>query len=128
VVADSDVVITTAAVPGKPAPELVTSGMIEDMAPGSVIVDLAARTGGNCEPTRADETVHHHGVTVLGPTNLPATVPHHASQLYANNVIHFLDHLLEDDRIVIDPEDEITASTLLVHEGTIRSPHADDVD
>lgn len=126
VVADSDVVITTAAVPGQPSPELVTSEMIETMDPGSVIVDLAAEGGGNCEPTRPDETVEHAGVRVFGPTNLPATVPHHASQLYANNVANFLEHLLEENDLSIDTDDEIVTSTMLVHEGTVRSPHEDD--
>lgn len=123
VVADSDVVITSAAIPGQPAPELVTTEMIEGMAPGSVIVDLSADTGGNCEPTRADETVHKNGVTIFGPTNLPATVPHHASQLYANNVNSFLENLLNDGEINIDTEDEIIDSTMLTHNGTIRQPH-----
>ncbi|MCH8344879.1 MAG: NAD(P) transhydrogenase subunit alpha, partial [Planctomycetes bacterium] len=84
-VAQSDVVITTAAVPGKKSPVLVTGEMVAGMAPGSVVVDLAAAYGGNCELTRADETVVEHGVTILGPTNLPSTVPYHASQMYAKN-------------------------------------------
>jgi len=126
VVADSDVVITTAAIPGKSAPELVSTEMIEDMDPGSVIVDLSAGTGGNCEPTVAGETVHHGGVTVFGPTNLPATVPHTASQLMANNMNNFLQHILEDDELAIDTDDEIVDATLLTHEGTVRAPHMDE--
>ena len=82
--------ITTAAVPGKKSPVLVTAEMVAGMAPGSVIVDLAAERGGNCELTSADETVHAHGVTILGPTNLPATVPYHASQMFAKNITTFL--------------------------------------
>lgn len=122
VVADSDVVITTAAVPGKRAPELVTQEMIESMDRGSVIVDVAADTGGNCELTRPGETVTHNGVRLFGPTNLPATVAHHASQLYANNVTNFLDMLFEDGDLSIDTEDEIVDATLLTHEGVIRAP------
>ncbi|WP_254525605.1 Re/Si-specific NAD(P)(+) transhydrogenase subunit alpha [Natrinema caseinilyticum] len=123
VIADSDVVITTAAVPGKPSPELVTNEMIEGMETGSVIVDLAAEGGGNCEPTRADETVTYEGVTVFGPTNLPGTVSRTTSRLYANNVTNFLDNLLEDDELTIDATDEIVDATMLTHDGTIRNPH-----
>jgi len=127
VVGDSDVVITTAAVPGGEAPELVTNEMIEGMDPGSVIVDLAAEGGGNCEPTVADETVTHEGVTIFGPTNLPATVSHTASQLYANNLANFLDLLLTDEAdLEIDLDDEIIDATLLTHDGEIRNPHLDD--
>jgi NAD(P) transhydrogenase subunit alpha len=125
VVPESDVVITTAAIPGAPAPELVSTEMIEGMDDGSVVVDLSAPTGGNCEPTVAGETVEHAGVTVLGPTNLPATVPHTASQLFANNLYNFLDHLLDDGDLVLDTDDEIVDSTLLTHDGTIRRPHED---
>ncbi|UHQ96193.1 Re/Si-specific NAD(P)(+) transhydrogenase subunit alpha [Natrinema halophilum] len=123
VIADSDVVITTAAVPGRPSPELVTNEMIEGMERGSVIVDLAAEGGGNCEPTQADETVTYEGVTVFGPTNLPGTVSRTTSRLYANNVTNFLDNLLEDDELTIDTADEIVDATMLTHDGTIRNPH-----
>jgi NAD(P) transhydrogenase subunit alpha len=126
VVADSDVVITTAAIPGQPAPELVTSAMIENMNTGSVIIDLSAATGGNCEPTVADERIKHEGVTILGPTDLPSTVTHTASEQIANNMRNFLDNMLEDDDLDIDLSDEIIASTLLAHNGKIRAPHRDD--
>jgi len=128
VVADSDVVITTAAIPGRPSPELVTSEMISGMESGAVIVDLAAEGGGNCEPTVADEVVEHEGVTIFGPTNLPATVPHTASELFSNNANNFLSHLLTDDGLVIDTDDEIVDSTLLTHNGTIRRPHEESGD
>ena len=118
-VGESDAVITTAAVPGKVAPVLVTAEMVAGMAPGSVIVDLAAERGGNCELTRADETVVEHGVTILGPTNLPATVPYHASQMYAKNVSSFLLHLVEDGRLKLDLDDEITEQTLLTRNGEV---------
>lgn len=120
VVGESDVVITTAAIPGRPAPTLVTEEMIEGMSPGSVIVDLAAEGGGNCEPTKADEHVTFAGVTIIGPTNLPATVPHHASQLYSTNITNFLDLIIEDGELAIDLTDEIIDSTLLTHDGNVR--------
>ena len=126
VIAESDVVITTAAIPGRPSPELVTEEMIEGMEPGSVIVDLAAAGGGNCEPTEADERVTYEGVTIFGPTNLPATVSRHASQLYANNVGNFLNHILTDEGLSIDTSDDIVDATLLTHAGEIRNPHIDD--
>jgi proton-translocating NAD(P)+ transhydrogenase subunit alpha len=119
VVAGSDVVITTAAIPGKRSPVLITGDMVTAMAPGSVIVDLAAERGGNCELTRADETVIEHGVTILGPTNLPATVPYHASQMYAKNLATFIAHLVKDGRLVLSMDDEITRETLVARDGQI---------
>lgn len=126
VVADSDVVITTAAIPGRPAPELVTTEMIEAMDPGSVVVDLSAASGGNCEPTVADETVDHDGVTIFGPTDLPATVTRTASQQFSNNVTNFLENLLDGQELAIDLDDEIIESTLLTHDGAVRAPHRDE--
>ncbi len=123
VVGESDVVITTAAVPGKPAPELVTTEMLDGMDSGGVVVDLSAATGGNCELTEPDATVEHDGVTVFGPTNLPATVPHHASQLYSNNVSNFLENLYDDETGAIDTDDEIVDSTMLTHGGEVRWTH-----
>lgn len=129
VVPESDVLITTAAIPGAPAPEIVTAGMIEGMDDGSVVVDLAAETGGNCEPTVAGETVEHAGVTVHGPTNLPSRVSHTASEQYANNLLHFIEILTTDEgSLVVDLDDEIVDSTLLTHDGTIRNPHLDEND
>jgi len=122
VVAASDAVITTALVPGKKAPVLVTAEMVAGMAAGSVIVDIAAEQGGNCELTRADETVTQDGVTVLGPTNLPATVPNHASQMYAKNISSFLAHLVKDGELRIDLEDEITRETLVSRDGQVVHP------
>jgi NAD(P) transhydrogenase subunit alpha len=119
VVAASDVVVTTALVPGRRAPVLVTRDMVAAMPRGSVIVDLAAEQGGNCEVTRPDEEVAEGGVTVLGPTNLPATVPNHASQMYARNVSSFLAHLVRDGVLRLDLEDEITRETLVAREGRI---------
>ena len=124
VVADSDVVITTAAIPGQRAPLLITAGAVRAMRPGSVIVDLAAERGGNCEVTRAEETVVEGGATVLGPTNLPSTVPAHASQMYAHNMATFIQHLRHEEsgRLHIDMDDEITAATLVTREGAIVHP------
>jgi NAD(P) transhydrogenase subunit alpha len=119
VVAGSDVVITTAAIPGKKSPVLVTEDMVKGMQPGSVIVDLAAERGGNCELTKADQTVVAHGVTIFGPTNLPATVPYHASFMYARNVTTFLTHLVKDKQLVIAADDEITRETLVARDGQV---------
>ena len=119
VVAGSDVVITTAAIPGKKSPVLVTEDMVKGMQPGSVIVDLAAERGGNCELTKADQTVVAHGVTIFGPTNLPATVPYHASFMYARNVTTFLTHLVKDKQLNIAMDDEITRETLVTRDGQV---------
>jgi NAD(P) transhydrogenase subunit alpha len=127
VVAQSDVVITTAAIPGKKSPVLVTADMVASMAPGSVIVDLAAERGGNCEVTVADETVVVSGVTVHGPTNLAATVPYHASQLYARNVTTLVAHLMKDGTLHLDPADEITRETLVTQGGDVVNPRVREV-
>jgi proton-translocating NAD(P)+ transhydrogenase subunit alpha len=119
VVAASDVVVTTAAVPGMQSPVLVTADMVASMAPGSVIVDLAAERGGNCALTKADEVVSEHGVTVFGPTNLPSTVPYHASQMYARNVATFVAHLMKEKTLSLDLTDEITRETLVAREGQV---------
>ena len=115
VLREQDVVITTAAVPGKKAPVLVTAEMAGAMAPGSVIVDIAAERGGNCELTRPGETVVHQGITILGPVNLPATIPYHASQMYASNVTAFLKLMLKDGALTLNREDEIIRETLVTH-------------
>jgi len=119
VVAESDVVITAAVIPGKKAPVLVTGDMVEKMAPGSVIVDLAAERGGNCELTRSNQVVVEHDVTIIGYINLASTVPYHASQMYARNVAAFLLHLIRDGKIEIDVEDEITRETLVTQGGKV---------
>ncbi len=119
-VKDMDLVVTTAQIPGRPAPRLLTAEMIRSMRPGSVVVDLAAESGGNCELTRAGEAVVEAGVTVLGPVNLPSTVPFHASQMYGRNVTTLLQHLAKDGRLVLDPQDEIAGAMLVVHDGQVR--------
>lgn len=119
VVAENDVVITTAVIPGKKSPILVTKEMVAGMRPGSVIVDLAAERGGNCELTSAGEKVVKHGVTIIGLINLASTVPCHASQMYARNVAAFLLHLVKDGRLQLDIEDQIVRDTLLTRAGEI---------
>jgi len=108
-IGDFDLVVTTALIPGRPAPQLIPRSAIESMRPGSVIVDLAAEAGGNAELTEADQDVVHQGVTLIGPTNLPSTMPFHASQLYARNVSALLQHLAPEGELQLDFEDEITS-------------------
>ena len=119
VIAESDVVITAAVIPGKKSPVLVTGDMVERMAPGSVIVDLAAERGGNCELTRPEEITVVHGVTIVGWINLASTVPYHASQMYARNISAFLLHLVKDGELRLTPNDEIIRETLLTRDGEI---------
>jgi NAD(P) transhydrogenase subunit alpha len=119
VVAESDAVITTAVVPGKKAPVLVTAEMVKGMAPGSVILDLAAERGGNCELTQPGETVVQHGVTLIGKINLAAGVPHHASQVYARNLTSFLANLMKDGKVRPPESDDIIRDTLLTQDGEV---------
>jgi len=119
VVGSSDVVITTAAIPGRRSPVLVTEEAVQAMAPGSVIVDLAAERGGNCELTKADERVVAHGVTILGPTNLVAEAPYHASQMYSKNIATFARQLISEGELKLDLEDEVIQDTLLAREGEV---------
>jgi len=119
VVAASDVVITTAAIPGKKAPILVTADMVESMAPGTVVVDIAAERGGNCELTKPGEIALVGGVTILGPLNIPTEIPYHASQMYAKNISTFLLHVVRDGAFTLDIEDEIISNTLVTHDGEI---------
>jgi H+-translocating NAD(P) transhydrogenase subunit alpha len=122
VLAETDLVITTAAVPGKKAPTLVTKEMVAGMPAGSVLVDLAAERGGNCELTQPGKTVTEGNATILGPTNLPSEVPYHASQMYAKNITTFLLHLVSDGQLTIDLADEITRHTLVVRDGKTIHP------
>jgi proton-translocating NAD(P)+ transhydrogenase subunit alpha len=120
-IADSDVVITTALVPGRPAPKLIPASAVDAMRPGSVIVDLAAETGGNCELTEPGETVVREGVTIIGTLNLPSGMPLHASQMYARNLGAVLDHLVTDGELELDFEDEITTDAVITHDGRVTS-------
>ena len=118
-VQEMDFVITTAAIPGRQAPKLIDADMVRDMRPGAVIVDLAAETGGNCELTKPGETVVENGVTIVGPLNLPSSMPTHASQMYARNMLNFINHIVKDGEIVIDDEDEITKGCLITRDGEV---------
>jgi len=123
VLREQNVVITTAAVPGKKAPVLVTKEMVEKMSPGSVIVDIAAERGGNCELTRAGETVRHNGVSIIGPTNMASMAPQDASQMYATNIINFLKPMVtKEGAISINREDEIIRESLVTWEGKVVHP------
>jgi len=119
VIADSDVVITAAVIPGKKSPVLVTKEMVQQMAPGSVIFDLAAERGGNCELTRTGQTVVEYGVTIIGTINLASAVPYHASQMYARNITAFLLYLVKDGKVQLNVEDEIIHETLVTHGGEV---------
>ena len=119
VVAEHDVVITTAVIPGKKAPVLVTAEMVQAMLPGSVIVDLAAERGGNCELTKSGETTIQHGVTLIGRVNLASTAPYHASQLYARNLTNFLLYIVKEQKLALNLDDEIMRDTLLTRGGEI---------
>jgi H+-translocating NAD(P) transhydrogenase subunit alpha len=119
VIREQDVVITTAAVPGKKAPILVTAEMASAMAPGSVIVDIAAERGGNCELTQPGETVVHQGISILGPLNLAATAPFHASQMYASNIASFLKLMVKNGELAVNRDDEIIRETLVTHRGEV---------
>jgi NAD(P) transhydrogenase subunit alpha len=121
-VADSDIVISAAVVPGKKPPVLVTKEMVASMAPGSVIVDLASERGGNCELTRPGEITVEYGVTIIGYLNLASSVPYHASQMYARNVSSFLLHLVKDGKLQLDLDDEIVRDTLLTRGGEVVNP------
>lgn len=117
---DADIVISTAAIPGKKAPLLLTAAAVQGMKPGSVIVDLAAETGGNCELTQPGSEIVRNGVSILGPLNLPSTVPLHASQMYAKNVAAFLGHIVQDGKLRLDFEDQIIRDTCVTHAGEVR--------
>jgi proton-translocating NAD(P)+ transhydrogenase subunit alpha len=120
-IADMDVVITTALVPGRPAPRLIPAAAVKAMRPGSVIVDLAAETGGNCELTERGETVVREDVTIVGVLNLPAGMPLHASQMYARNIGAVLEHLVHDGELVVDLDDEISADAIITHDGRVTT-------
>ncbi|TDJ32516.1 MAG: Re/Si-specific NAD(P)(+) transhydrogenase subunit alpha [Gammaproteobacteria bacterium] len=119
-IAKADVVITTAAVPGRPAPRIITKAMVEGMKPGSLILDLAAESGGNCELTKAGEQIEHNNVIIYGPVNVPSMLPVHASEMYAKNLLNFLSPFIEDGELKFDWDDEIIAGSCLTRDGEIR--------
>ncbi|UCE87306.1 MAG: NAD(P)(+) transhydrogenase (Re/Si-specific) subunit alpha, partial [Deltaproteobacteria bacterium] len=126
-VAAADVVITTALVPGAPAPKLIEASAVEAMRSGSVIVDLAASNGGNCALTKLDEEIVAHGVRIFGHSNLPSEVAVHASQMYSRNVETFLAHLVPEDALKLDLEDELTSGPLLTHAGEVVNERVRDL-
>jgi NAD(P) transhydrogenase subunit alpha len=119
-VAEADAIISTAAVPGKPAPKIITSAMVDDMKPGAVIIDLAAYSGGNCELTIPGESFGHELIMIYGPLNVPAMMPVHASEMYARNLFNFMSLLIHDGEFSPDWEDEIVASSILTRDGSIQ--------
>ena len=120
-ISKSDVVITTALIPGKPAPILIPTTMVEGMRPGSIIMDLASENGGNCELTKKDEIIDHNGVTIDGTSNIPGSMPVHASELYAKNITAFLTYMIEDGELKLDLEDEIISGAMYTHHGEITN-------
>jgi NAD(P) transhydrogenase subunit alpha len=118
---EMDLVISTAAIPGRPAPRLITAAMVATMKPGSVIVDVAAETGGNCELTKPGETIEVHGVTIMGPLNLPSTTAGHASAMFSRNVLTLLQHLAPQNTLTISLDDEITGAMAVAHDGQVRA-------
>jgi len=126
-IAECDVCISTAAIPGRPSPLLVTADAVQRMRSGSVVVDLAAERGGNCELTQADQSIVEHGVTILGPTNLPSEVPLHASQMYAKNLVTFLLHMTKEEKLDIDFKDEIIRDTLAAKDGQVQNQRLRDM-
>ena len=117
----ADIVITTALIPGRPAPMLISKVMVESMKPGSVIMDLAAENGGNCELTKKDEVIKHNQVTIDGTSNIPGTMPVHASELYAKNITSFLNYMIKDGALNLDMEDEIISGAMFAHRGKITN-------
>ena len=122
VVVESDVVITTAAIPGKKSPILITEEMVKGMEPGSVIVDLAAEGGGNCELTKPGETIEAHGVIIMGPENVASSIPYHASQMYSKNLTAFLKNMMDDGELHLDLKDQIIRDSLITHQGEVVNP------
>lgn len=118
-IAKADVVITTAAVPGRPAPRLISARAVESMRPGAVIVDLGAESGGNCELTEPGKTIVAHGVTIIGPVNLPASLPRHASEMYARNLLNLMAPAIAEGELSIDWDDEVFAGAAVTHEGEV---------
>jgi H+-translocating NAD(P) transhydrogenase subunit alpha len=119
-IAAADAVVTTASVPGRPAPKIISRAAVERMRPGSVIVDIAAEQGGNCELTRTGEIVEHQGVKVIGPINLPGDLAYNASEMYARNLLNFLKPALDKGELKIDWNDEVFAQSCLTHSGQIK--------
>ena len=118
-ISKSDVVVTTALIPGKPAPKLIPESMVSSMKPGSIIMDIASENGGNCELTKKDEIITHNGVTIDGSSNIPGSMPVHASELYAKNITAFLTYMIEDGELKLNLDDEIISGSMYTHMGEI---------
>ena len=118
-ISKSDVVVTTALIPGKPAPSLIPESMVNSMKPGSIIMDLASENGGNCELTKKDEIITHNGVTIDGSSNIPGSMPVHASELYAKNITAFITYMIEDGELKLNLDDEIISGSMYTHQGEI---------
>ena len=118
-ISKSDVVVTTALIPGKPAPKLISESMVNSMKPGSIIMDLASENGGNCELTKKDEIITHNGVTIDGSSNIPGSMPVHASELYAKNITAFLTYMIEDGELKLNLDDEIISGSMYTHLGEV---------
>jgi NAD(P) transhydrogenase subunit alpha len=119
-IAAANVVISTAALPGRPSPRIITTAMVESMKPGSVIIDLAAEGGGNCELTHAGEEILHNGISIVGPLNVPSMLAVHASEMYAKNLLNFLSPMIRDGKVLPDWDDQVFAESVLTHQGEIR--------
>jgi NAD(P) transhydrogenase subunit alpha len=119
-IAAADAVITTAAIPGKPSPRIIPTAMVEGMKPGSVIIDLAAEGGGNCELTQPGEQIEHNNIVIYGPLNVPSMLAVHASEMYAKNLLNFLAPMIKDGELAPDWDDEVIADSALTHNGEIR--------
>ncbi len=118
-IAKSDLVITTALIPGRPAPILIPDDMVDGMKPGSVIMDLAAENGGNCSLTKPDEVIHHNGVVIDGTVNIAGSMPVHASQLYSKNISAFITYMCPEGLLNLDMEDEIVSGAMFTHDGNV---------
>ena len=125
-ISKADVVITTALIPGKPAPILIPTSMVDAMKPGSIVMDLASENGGNCELTQKDEIIDHNGVTIDGTSNIPGTMPVHASELYAKNITALLTYMIKDGQLNLDLEDEIISGSMYTHNGEITHKQTKD--
>ena len=125
-ISKADVVITTALIPGKPAPILIPTSMVDAMKPGSIVMDLASENGGNCELTQKDEVIDHNGVTIDGTSNIPGTMPVHASELYAKNITALLTYMIKDGQLNLDLEDEIISGSMYTHNGEITHKQTKD--
>ena len=126
-IAQSDVVISTAAIPGKPSPKIISKEMVKNMRPGSVVFDMAVEFGGNCEASEKGKNVKKHGVTIIGEPNLPSLVPTHSSEMYAKNILSLIQHIGKEGNIELSLEDEIVQGSLITHNGAVYNQRIKDL-